>query len=196
MRKPGWPHLVVALGLLSVATIIFLPSGAGPGALDSEKAFDAEFHNSLYYLDRAKWRWAEEMHKSEQDVPTMKDLAPYLGDWTNRIGRLAALGIDYKLTPLFEMQPQSDVATLTRDLRFQRGFSRFYPAGTSLCLNTGWARPQSGSTSSFLAFYHDNRGLVSAVFFLLAIGNLLLFVLRSNRNLKNVSSPAHEHRNA
>ena len=187
MRKAGHGYLTVALALMLLAVVVFLPSGAGPGALDREMAFTGALHNSLYHLDQAKWQWAEARRKSEQDVPTMEDLTPYLGDWTNRIRRLVALGIDYKITPISEMEPQSDVATLTRNLRFQRGFYRFYPAGTSYCLHTGWARPQSG-TSWFLASYHNHRGLLEAALFLFGIGTLLVFVIKMFRNSRQVGS--------
>jgi hypothetical protein len=125
MRRAGYLSLTVGLALLLLAVLLFSPSGAGPGALDSEKVFMAELQSSLYHLDQAKQQWADEKHKSEQDIPTMEDLTPYLGDWKNRIGRLVKLGINYKFTPVLEMEPQSDVATLTRGLRFQRGYGRF-----------------------------------------------------------------------
>src|SRR6266487_5979122 len=100
MRKPGSAYLVAGIVLLLLAVIFFLPSGAGPGALDREKAFIFGLHNSLYYLDQAKWKWMEEKHKTEHDVPTMEDLAPYLGDWTNHIARFVTLGLAYKITPI------------------------------------------------------------------------------------------------
>lgn len=118
----------------------------------------------------------------------MEDLTPYLGDWTNHIKRFITLGIDYKITPVSEMEPQSDVATLTRDLRFQRGFCRFYPAGTRYCIHTGWAGPEFGSASWFPAFYFNNRELLAAALFMLAMGNLLVFVIRKIRNSRPVSS--------
>src|SRR5207302_9563309 len=167
--------------LMLLAVILLLSPGVGPGALDSEKVFMAGLHNSLYYLDRAKWQWAEEKHKSEQDVPTMADLTPYLGDWTNRIERFITLGITYKIAPISEMEPQSDIATLTRDLRFQSGICRFYPAGTRYCIHTGWSHPDSGR-SSFRAFYISNRELLAAALFMFGIGTLLVFVVRKIRS--------------
>ena len=62
-------------------------------------------HNSLYHLDQAKWKWMEEKHKTDHDVPTMEDLAPYLGEWTNHIARFIALGVSYKISPISEMEP-------------------------------------------------------------------------------------------
>src|SRR5262245_38503846 len=114
--KPDYAVLMVAFAFLLVAVILLLPPGAGPGALDSEKVFMAGLQNSLYHLDQAKGQWAEQKHKSERDIPTMADLTPYLGDWTNGIKRFTTLGITYKITQISEMEPQSDVATLTRDL--------------------------------------------------------------------------------
>ena len=105
----------------------------GPQTLESEISFDTDLHNSLGNLDSAKQQWAQEKQKSERDIPTLMELAPYLEEANDSIRKLGALGITYKITSMAE--PQSDIATLTRDLRFQRGFSRFYGAGTSLCLH-------------------------------------------------------------
>jgi hypothetical protein len=106
----------------------------------------------------------------------MEELAPYLGEWTNRIARLMTLGITYRITSLEE--PQSDVATLTRDLRFRSGYCRLYSAGTRYCLHTGWAHPNSGVTSSSRAFFIDNQGLLAAALGVLGLGNLLVFVVK------------------
>jgi len=174
MRKACYVKLMVAIALLLLAVILFLSSRLGPGALDSEKHFIAGLHNSLYYLDLAKRQWAEKYHKSEQEVPTMKDLTPYLGNWTNGIEGLVALGINYRITSMAE--PQSDVATLTRDLRFRSG-TPLYRAGTSYCLQTRLVYPEPTITSSFRAFYINNQALLAAALFMLAAGNLLLFVI-------------------
>ena len=179
MRKSGYGYLAVALALLLLAVFVFLPSGAGPGA-----------------LDQAKWKWAGEKHKSEGDVPTMEDLAPYLGDWTNHIARFVALGVTYKITPISDLEPQSDVATLTRDLRFQIGFRRYYRAGTSFSLHGGHVSPPYDTKSWFIAFYQNNRGLLVIVLFALAIGNLLVFVIKKIQNSKQVSSVTHAHQDA
>jgi hypothetical protein len=176
MRKPGYVNLTVALVLLLLAVILFLSSGRGSGGLNSEKVFIAALHNSLYYLDQAKWQWLEEKQKSEQDVPTMEELAPYLGDWTNHIKRFVALGISYKITSMEEHQ--SDVATLTRDLRFRSGICRFYRAGTSYCIRTHWSHPPSSATTSFRALYFQNQYLLAAGLFVFAMGNLLAFVVK------------------
>ena len=183
MRKPGSACLVVGIVLLLLAVIFFLPPGIGPGALDSEKVFMAGLQNSLYYLDQAKWKWMEEKHKTEHDVPTMEDLAPYLGDWTNHIAQFVALGITYKITPISEMESQSDVATLTRDLRFQAGICRLYRAGTSYCLHTGWVSPRYDTASWLRAFYINNRELLAIGLFFLAMVSLLVFVIKRVRSL-------------
>ena len=196
MRKAGYGYLAIALALMLLAVLVSLPSGAGPGALPREMAFTGGLHNSLYHLDEAKWKWAEEKHKSDGDIPTMEDLAPYLGDWTNSIKRFVACGIEYKITPISEMELQSDVATFTRDISFQIGFCRFYRAGTRYSLHTGWAIPQSDSGSWFLDFYHNNRGLLVIVLFALAIGNLLVFLIKKIRKVRDARSVSHEYQNA
>jgi hypothetical protein len=195
IRKPGYATLTVALVLLLLAVILFLLPGVGPVALDSEKVFMAGLYNSLGQLDRAKSQWAEEKHKSEGDVPTMADLTPYLSDWTNRIERFKTLGVIYKITSISEMEPQSDIATLTRDLRFRRGVCRFYPAGTRYSMHSGWFHPDS-SQSSFRAFAINNRELLAVPLFMFGIGTLLVFVARKIRSSGQISSVAHESQNS
>jgi hypothetical protein len=126
----------------------------------------------------------------------MEDLAPYLGDWTNHIARFVALGVIYKITPTSEEEPQSDVATLTRDLRFQIGFCRYYREGTSFSLHGGHVSPPYDTKSSLIAFYQNNRGLLVIVLFALAVGNLLVFVIKKIQNVRQVSSVTHEHQSA
>lgn len=181
MRKSGSAYFVIAIALLLLAVLIFLPSGAGPGALKREMGFWGGLYNSLYYIDLAKMKWMEEKHKADGDVPTMEDLAPYLGELTNHIARFVALGVTYKITPLSEMQSQSDVATLTRDLRFQRGFCRYYRAGTKFSLQGDRFYPPYDMKSWLMAFYQNNRGLFAVVLFALAIGNLLVFMIKKIR---------------
>lgn len=195
MRKARYGYLTFALASVLLAVLVFLPSGAGPGALDSEKAFNAGLHNSLYYLDLAKRLWAKKKDKSEQEVPTMAELTPYLEDWTNRIERFMSLGIDYKITPISEMEHQSDVAILTRDLSFRRGICRFYPAGTRYCIHTGWSHPDTGK-SSFRAFYFNNRELLATPLFIFGISTLLGFAVRKIRSSRQMSSVVDEHQNA
>lgn len=185
MRKSGYGYLAVALALMIVAVFVFLPTGAGPGALPREMGFWGGLHNSLYYLDRAKWQWMDEKHKTEGDVPTMQDLAPYLGEWTNHIAQFVQWGVTYKITPISEMNPQSDVAALTRDLRFQIGFRRYYPAGTSFSLHGGSVFPPYDMTSRFMALYQNDRILLGGVLFALAVGYLLVFVRSKIRNRQN-----------
>jgi hypothetical protein len=174
MRKVGYGYLAVAVALILLAVLIFLPSGAGPGALPREMGFWGGLQNSLGNLDNAKWKWMEEKHKTEGDAPTMNDLAPYLGEWTNHIARFIALGINYKISPISETQPQSDTATLTRDVIFQRGFCRFYRAGTRFSLQGERFYPPYDTKSSLIAFYENNRELFVIVLFALAMGNLLV----------------------
>ncbi|MBI5387165.1 MAG: hypothetical protein HZA90_21055 [Verrucomicrobia bacterium] len=181
MRKAGYVSLALALSLLLLAGILFLVA-QGPGALDSEKVFMAELHNSLYNIDLAKFKWVEEKHKSEQAVPTMEDLAPYLGDWTNRIQRLITLGINYRITPISEMEPQSDIATLTRDLRFRAGICVFYRAGTQYSLHNGWAHSESGNASWLRPFYIVRPDFLAIVLFVLAMVSLLVFIIKRIRN--------------
>jgi hypothetical protein len=195
VRKSGYGYLRLALALVLLAVFILLPSGAGPGALPREMAFTGGLHNSLYYLDQAKWKWAEAKHKSEGDIPTMEDLAPYLGDWTNSIKRFVACGIEYKITPVSEMESQSDVATFTRDISFQSGFCRFYRAGTRYSIHTGWAIPQSWSIS-WVEFYQNNRGLLAGALFLSGIGSLLVFMVKKFRSSRKESGITHKNQRA
>lgn len=185
MRKAGYVNLTIALTLLCLAVILFLSWALGLGALDSEKRFIAGLYNSLYHLDLAKQHWAEEKKKSELETPTLPDLMPYLGTWKNAIERFKAYGINYTITSMAE--PQSDVATLTRDLRFRSGICHFYSASTSYCLQTGWAHPQSSITSSLRALYFNNQHLVVGALCVVAAGNLLVFVMKKIRRPKEAA---------
>ena len=178
MRNVGYRYLAAALALMFLAVLVFLPSGAGPGALPREMGFFGGLHNSLCDLDRAKWQWMEERRKAQGDVPTMSDLAPYLGESTNRIAQFIALGISYNISPISEMKPQSDTATLTRDVSFQRGFCRFYLAGTRYSLQGDSFYPPYDTKSRCIGLYQNNRGLLVILLFALAIGNLMVFVIK------------------
>src|SRR5690349_9182295 len=112
--KLGFANLVILLIILG--GIFLVESGPEPW-LDSEKVFMARLHNSLGNLDHAKYEWASEKNKPEVAIPTFNDLAPYLGEGKNAIEKLKALGVDYKLTST--ETNQSDVATLTRGIRFR-----------------------------------------------------------------------------
>lgn len=186
MCKAGFVNLAVGIILLLLAVTLIVLSAYGPSVLDREKGFMTALGNSLYYLDIAKQKWADEKHKSERDIPTMEDLTPYLGDWTNTIKRFVALGINYKITSTEE--PQTDIATLTRDLRFRSGICRYYYAGTSYGLQKGWTFPKNDSTSSFQAFYFNYRGLFALAFCVLALGNLLVFAIKRIRIPKQEKS--------
>ena len=54
MRKTGAGYFIAAVVLMLLGVFVILPSGAGPSALDREKAFIGGLHNSLYHLDLAK----------------------------------------------------------------------------------------------------------------------------------------------
>ena len=89
MRKGGSACLLVAFVLLLLAVFIILPSGAGPGALEREMGFWGGLQNSLYDIDVAKAKWADSKHKADGDLPTMEELAPYLGEMTNHMRDLS-----------------------------------------------------------------------------------------------------------
>ena len=188
MRKAGYTNLAAGLALLVFAVILFRPPtpSLGPGVLEYEKVFISGLHNSLYYLDQAKYHWAEEKQKSESDTPTLEDLTPYLGSWTNGIKRFTALGIDYKITSM--AKHQSDVATLTRDLRFLRGNCHFYPAGASYCLHDRWNHSQCSTVSRFRFLYYNSPPLLAAASCGLDIANLFVFEKKRRRNSKQASS--------
>jgi hypothetical protein len=187
MRKTDYVNVVVTVAFLSLGVVLIQPPRLGPGVLEAESNFYPALHNSLYYLDVAKEKWAEEKHDSERATPTMQDLTPYLGDWKAAIERFTELGINYRITSMAE--PQSDVVTLTHDLRFQRGFCRFYPAGTSYCIHTGWVwvYGQLGNTSKLRAIYINNQYLIAGTLCVLAMGNLLVFTIMKMRNSKQTS---------
>ena len=184
MRKSGSAYLMVGLFLLLLGVFIILPSGAGPGALEREMEFWGGLHNSLHAIDIAKSKWAEEKNKADGDIPTMGDLAPYLGESTNHIARFVSLGVTYTLAPVSELQPQSDVATLTRNLRFQKGFCRYYRAGTRFSLGGDTFYPPLDAESWLAAIYQNNRGLLAIGFFALALGNLLVFAIKKVLQLR------------
>jgi hypothetical protein len=196
MRKSGFAYLIVAFALLLLALFIVLPSGAGPGALERESGFWGGLQNSLYDIDVAKTKWSVETHKADGDVPKMEELVPYLGECTNRIARFVGLRVSYKITPVEEMKPQSDVATLTRDLRFQRGFCRYYLAGTRFSMQGERFYPPYDTKSWLTACYQNNRGLLAIILFALAFGNLLHFAMKKVRQFRQVSRTTHAHRNA
>jgi hypothetical protein len=187
MRRANYAILTLAFALLLLAGVLFLVA-YGPGTLDSQMTFMSEFHNSLSHLDQAKWEWAQEKHMPERAVPTMEDLTPYLGEWTNRIQQLVALGIRYKITPISEMEPQSDIATLTRDLRFRNGSNLFCAAGTQYSIHNGWAHFDSGGASWLRAFYFIRPDLPAVALFILGIGHLLAFYIIRIRNATPVNS--------
>ena len=176
MLKPRYAVQITAVILLLLALILFLAPGIEVS--DSETTFMTGLYTSLGHLDRAKWQWMKEKEKSEEDVPTMADLRPYLGDKTNLIERLSALGINYEITAVSQQISPSDIAIFTRDLRFRRGFCRFYPAGTRYGgPRGGWTHPDSRA-ASFRSFCIHNRERAVAVLFVLGIGTLVAFAAK------------------
>ena len=187
MRRTVHISLAVALGLL--AGLLFVTLRPGPWALEREKGFDVSLVNSLYYLDQAKQQWATEKKKSELDVPTFDDLKPYLGNQWESIQRLKAWGVRYAIASTEE--PQSDLATLTRNLRFRRGYCLFYPAGTSYGLLAGWSFPPASATSKpFGLLWVENNldHLLGAALVVLLVGNLLAFLVSKNHYSKQEGS--------
>lgn len=178
-------NLVILLVIF--AGIILVESGGEPW-LDSEKVFMAQLHNSLYYLDQAKRQWMTEKNKPEDAVPTMDDLGPYLGEWKNKIEKLKQLGIEYKLTS--SETNQSDVATLTRGIRFRSAFCPYYRAGTTLCIRTGWHSPPLSispvSVRIQLIQLHADFFLKAAIFILILVDVILLLI----QKFTNTSNPA------
>ncbi len=182
MRKLAFLNLAVAIALLAGIIVFHLGQGT---LLVSEKTFIAGLHNSLGYLDLAKEKWATEKNKSEQDIPTLEDLMPYMKDNRRRIERFMALGINYKITSTEESQ--LDVATLTRDLRFRRGYCLLYRAGSKFNIRTGWSDdpPPYGITSTHHTLYFKNNldHLLEAAFLMLIAGNLVVFCLRKSNSI-------------
>jgi len=165
--------------------ILLVESGPEPW-LDSEISFDTRLDNSLVYLDRAKYQWAPEKNKSEDAVPTLDDLTPYLGEWKNKIEKLKALGVEYKITST--ETNQSDVATLTRGIRFRAAFCPYYRAGTTLCIHTGWKSPLP-STSSItlrirLILLHGDFFLKTALFILVLANGIIILVRKATKSSK------------
>lgn len=180
MGKIGYVNLALALSLL--AGILYLSSDPGPSAVDSEKSFIGRLHNSLCYLNEAKFHWAEKHQKSEQDLPTMQELIPYLSNHTNLFARMLALGVTYTITSTEE--PQSDVATLTRDIRFRSGYCLLYSAGTTYGLHSAWSHPPHRTpTKSFRRLWFENNldHLFIAALVILAVANLIVFVIKRHR---------------
>src|SRR5262249_24430715 len=97
MRKIFF-YLNLAVAFVLLGGILYMSSGPGPWAVDREKWFIGALPNSLSKLDQAKRKWAEDKNKSEEAVPTLEELMPYLEDKGERIRWFMALGINYKVT--------------------------------------------------------------------------------------------------
>ena len=91
---------------IDAVSILLLLAGrlyiSGPIVLDREGAFYGGLQSSLYHLDQAKWDWAEKEHEAENDVPTMTDLLPYMGDAKVLIDKFTSLGVRFTITPFGE----------------------------------------------------------------------------------------------
>jgi hypothetical protein len=176
MPRADYIHLKIAIALFLLAAIVHLSAGAGPWAFGSEMEFISSLHNSVIYLDRAKYQWAEQHQKSELDTPTLEELMPYLRDRKDGVKRLIGLGIQYRITSL--AVPQSDVVTLTRDVRCSAGICRCYPAGSSFSLRTGrtWDRSKCSIAAQLRGFYIDTEYLSVPLLCASGVGSLLIFV--------------------
>jgi hypothetical protein len=170
MRKLLYANIVALLCL--VVGYLCL---SGPLVLDSETTFDARLHNSLLDLGHAKQQWADEKQKSDKDVPTLEELGPYLGVNRARIDELMALGVRYTITPIGKGQ-LTDIATMTQNVRFHGGISRFYPAGTKCSLFSGWSTPRGSICFRLVENYLDVLLILGLI--TLGVGNVLLLVLR------------------
>jgi|SRR5665213_436753 len=159
--------------LLCLAAAYFFLSG--PFVLDSEKTFDARPHNSLVDLSHAKQQWADEKQKSEKDVPTIEELGSYLGVNRAQIDDLMALGVRYTLTPIGKGE-LTDIATMTQNVRFHGGISRFYPAGAKCGLSSGWSTPPGSICFRLVENFLDVLLILGLL--ALAVGNVLLVVIR------------------
>lgn len=186
-KKVLFANLVILLVILG--GILLVESGPEPW-LDSEKVFMARLHNSLYYLDRAKLQWATDHNKSEDAGPTFDDLTPYLGEWKNTIEKLKELGIEYKITST--ETNQSDVATLTRGIRFRAAICPYYRAGSSLCLHTGWHSPPPGTSPVTLRIrltWLRADFFLKAALFVLVLADVIIFLVRKVTNSSHSPEP-------
>lgn len=168
----------VLILFLIVGGILFVESGPEPW-LDSEKTFMARLHNSLGEIDQAKHAWATEKDKPEEAVPTFEDLAPYLSKNKISIENLRSLGVEYKLTS--SETNQSDIATLTRGIRFRAAVCSYYRAGTTISLHTGWKSPPPETvpiTLRMRLIWFRADFFLKAALFLFAITHLILFPVR------------------
>jgi hypothetical protein len=179
--------------LIVFVGILFVESGPEPW-LDSEKVFMAQLHNSLWNLDRAKYQWETEKNKPENAIPTFDDLEPYLGEWKNTIEKLKALGVEYKITST--ETNQSDVATLTRGIRFRAAICPYYRAGTTLCLQTGWKSPPASTSPITLRIRLTSLRadfFLKAAFFFLVLADAIICLVwkltKKNSPTRRCSEP-------
>jgi len=162
--------------------ILLVESGPEPW-LDSEKKFMGRLRNSLYHLDQAKYQWVTDNDKPEDSVPTFDDLAPYLGEWKKSIEKLQALGIEYTITST--ETNQSDIATLTRGIRFRAAICPYYRAGTTLSIHTGWKSPPPSTSPITLRIrltWLRADFFLKAGLFILVLANVIIFLVRKVTN--------------
>jgi hypothetical protein len=163
---------------------------SGPLVMDREGAFYSGLLNSLHRLDQAKLEWANKEQKSEKDIPTMAELLSYLGDHKVLIDDFSALGVRYTITPLDEDHPQSDVATLTKDIRFRAGFCRFYPAGSKYSIQGEKGYP---SRSRFNTYFQQNWAMMVPLWVVtFVVGNAIFLVVWFRRRASRTTGSRHE----
>ena len=107
-----------------------------------------------------------------------------MGDQKVLIDKFTVMGVRYTITPFGEDHNQSDTATLTKDIRFQTGFSRFYPAGTKVTFaGAQWTTPPG---STIYRFFQHNLVIFEPLWVLtFAIGNAaFLFIWIRNRAIR------------
>jgi hypothetical protein len=180
MIRNSYILLLIGGVCLLLAAVVHHTAETGTSTFDSEMVFLGSLHNSLYYLDRAKYQWAEQNQKSEIEIPTLDDLLPYLGDQKNGVEKFIALGVRYRTTSLAVRQ--SDVATLTRDVRCRRGICRCYPAGSSFSLCTRWDFSKCRFAARVRWFCINTARISVPLLCALGLGSLLVFVVEHMRH--------------
>ena len=180
-------NLPVVFGVLGVATILLPLPGCGPTALPLESDFYMGIDRSLYHLDEAKARWREKYDKKDEDIPTVEELLPFSPGLAEAIQHFRSLGIVYQTTS--SETNQSDVATLTRDLRFVGAFCHYYPAGKGFRIQGPVKAPTYGLGTRLKAIYFNTWYLLAPLCFLLAGASWVASQLASRWTAKRRSPP-------
>jgi hypothetical protein len=180
MPRTNYILLLIGGAFPLLAAVIYYTAETGPWAFDSEMVFLGSLHNSLYDLDKAKYQWAVQHDKSELDTPTLEELLPYLGGQEEGIGKFIALGVRYQATSLAVQQ--SDVATLTRDVRCRRGVNHCYPAGSSFSIRTCWDLSKCSFAARVRCFCTNTAFLSVPLLCILGLGSLLVFFIKRMRH--------------